>query len=153
MRGCLSNIFHFLLGAPAPVVSSGCTHETGTGPEYRWGENTRRRTWSRYRGEDQSDLYKHCRLLEEEIIAVETSTPAKSTSRRWLKGYVHRHLFGILAVGVNLTYTLIPGQATDGKDHHRTELENLLKGQKLTQMNPDSLNCTNERFFWEWSFV
>ena len=30
---------------------------------------------------------------------------------------VRRHLFGILAVGVNLTYTLIPGQATDGKYH------------------------------------
>ena len=81
---------------------------------------------------------------------METSTPAKSTSRRRLKGYVHRHLFGILAVGVNLTYTLIPGQATDGKHHHRTKWENLCKGQKLAhdfKMNPDSLNCTNERFF------
>ena len=26
-----------------------------------------------------------------------------------------RHLFGILAVGVSLTYTLIPGQATGGE--------------------------------------
>ena len=59
------------------------------------------------------------------IDCAETSTPAKSSRKTRLKEYnILRHLFGILAVGVNLAYTLIPGQATDGKDHHRKKLEN-----------------------------
>ena len=58
-----------------------------------------------------------------------------------------RHLFGILAVGVNLAYTLIPGQATDGKDHHQKNWEICEKDRTDFLMSPDCLNCTNERFF------
>ena len=45
-------------------------------------------------------------------------------------------LFGILAVGGTGTYTLIPGQATDGRKHH----SNQKKTEKVWDYFIDELN-------------
>lgn len=49
-------------------------------------------------------------------------------------------LFGILAVGGTGTYTLIPGQATDGRKHHQVHHSNQKKTEKVWDYFIDELN-------------